>query len=104
MEISKSAVIDICQWLDNKGYPVLADELYVSPVRTEFRYLLSLYKSDRLKFILPTERVVIYKNDKARPTVLWYLNSKWQKNLFDYQDVGKVTEQLISSNFRHFVE
>ena len=103
MKISKSAVTKICQWLENKGLPVLADELYSGEVRTEFRYLLSLQVSDRDRFIFPSERITIYKNGESQPSVLWHLNHQWKKNLKSYEDLGKVDERVVSSNFQQFI-
>lgn len=103
MKISKSAITKICQWFENKRLPALADELYSSEVATEFRYLLSLYGSDRLRFIFPGERVTVYRDGETQPSVLWNLNRHWEKNLQNYQDLGDVTEQVINDNLRQFI-
>ena len=103
MKISKSAVTKICQWLENRKLSVLADELYSSEVRTEFRYLLSLQVSDRSRFIFPSERITVYRNGEPQPSVLWHLNQQWKKNLQSYEDLGEATEQTISSNFQQFI-
>ena len=103
MKISKSAVTKLCQWLENRKLSVLADELYSSEVRTEFRYLLSLQVSDRDKSIFPSERITVYKNGEPQPSVLWHLNQQWKKNLQSYEDSGEATEQTISSNFQQFI-
>ena len=103
MKISKSAITKICQWFENKGLPVLADELYSSEVKTEFRYLLSLYGSDRSRFIFSGERVTVYRDGKPQPSVLWNLNRHWEKNLQNYQDLGDVTEQVINNNLQQFI-
>lgn len=103
MKISKCAVTKICQWLENKNLSILADDLYSSEVKTEFRYLLSLYDHHTRKFIFPSERIFVYKDSKRYPTVLWNLNSQWKENLTDYEDLGKINEQIINNNFQHFI-
>ena len=103
MKISKAAVTKISQWFENKKLSVLADELYSSEVRAEFRYLLSLQISDRDRFIFPSERITVYRNGEPQPSVLWHLNQQWQKNLQSYEDLGEATEQTISSNFQRFI-
>ena len=103
MEISHSVITKICQWLENKGLPVLADELYSGEVRTEFRYLLSLQVSDRDRFIFPSERITVYKNGEPQPSVLWHLNQQWKKNLEDYKNLGEIDERVISSNFQQSI-
>ncbi|WP_036489719.1 hypothetical protein [Myxosarcina sp. GI1] len=103
-KISYSAVTKVCQWLDNRGFSALADELYRSEVKREFRYLLSLYSSDRHKFIVPGKKITVYRDGEPFPSVLWSLNPSWRDNLTSYEDTGEIDERVISSNFQHFIK
>lgn len=102
-KISYSAVTKVCQWLDNRGFSVLADELYRSEVEREFRYLLSLYSDDRHRFIVPGEKIKVYRAGEPFPSVLWSLEPSWRENLNDYEDLGEINERVINSNFHHFL-
>ena len=103
MRISHSAITKVCQWLEIKEVSALPDELLASEVRTEFRYLLSLYESDRHRFIFSGKRITIFRNGEAQPSTLWHLNQQWKKNLKSYEDLGKIDERVISSNLQQFI-
>jgi hypothetical protein len=103
MKISKIAVLNICRYLEKKGLPVFADELFNSKVRTEFRYLLSLYSHHRNKFIFPGEKVTVYRDKIPYPSVVWNVNSEWLNNLDEYEDAGQIGEKDINNNLKFFL-
>ena len=103
MKISHSAITKVCQWLEIKEVSALSNELLASEVKTEFRYVLSLYGSDRHRFIFPGERITIFRNGEPQPSALWHLNQQWEKNLKNYEDLGEIDERVISNNFQQFI-